>query len=66
MSTQYVNERSQNGNDILFNSTVQSVCRLLKRELDDGATLEEMREIVAGLLRYAESKMPQDDAQIRH
>ena len=66
MSTQYVNDRAQNGNDILFNSTVQSVCRLLKRELDDGATIEEMREIVAGLLRYAESKMPQDDAQTRH
>ena len=43
-------------NDILINAAVQAVLMSLLRELDDGADLTEMREIVEGLLYYAQGK----------
>ena len=54
--SQSVNHRSQSQNDILFRATVQAVLITLLRELDDGATFEEMREIVETLLHYAQGK----------
>jgi hypothetical protein len=52
-------ERSQSGNDILVNATVQATLISLQREIDDGATIEEMREIIEGLLYFAQGKRMQ-------
>ena len=54
-----MNDGSQSRNDILVNATVQATLISLQRELDDGATLEEIKEIVAGLLYYAQGKRTQ-------
>jgi hypothetical protein len=43
-------------NDILVNAAVQAVLITLLREMDDGANIEEMREIVETLLHYAQGK----------
>ena len=59
MSTQMMNDGSQSRNDILVNATVQATLISIQRELDDGATLEEIKEIVAGLLYYAQGKRTQ-------
>jgi len=53
------NDGSQSGNDILVNSGIQATLIAIQRELDDGATIEEIREIVAGLLYYAQGKRTQ-------
>jgi len=55
----YGNDGSRNGNDILVNSGIQATLIAIQRELDDGATLEEIREIVAGLLYFAQGKRVQ-------
>ena len=54
--SQTENNRSQSQHDILINSAVQAVLITLLRELDDGADLTEMRDIVEGLLYYAQGK----------
>jgi hypothetical protein len=54
--SQTVNHGSQFGTDVLVNAAVQATLISLQRELDDGATLEDMRVIVAGLLHYAQGK----------
>jgi len=54
-----VNDGSQNGNDILVNSGIQATLIAIQRELDDGATIEEIREIVAGLLYYSSGQKTQ-------
>jgi len=59
MSTQNMNESTQSGNDILVNATVQATLISLQREIDDGATIEEMREIIEGLLYFAQGKRVQ-------
>ena len=59
MSTQYVNHRTQSRNDILVNATVQATLISLQREIDDGATIEEMREIIEGLLYFAQGRRTQ-------
>ena len=47
------------GNDILVKSGIQATLIAIQRELDDGATLEEIREIVAGLLFFASGQKTQ-------
>jgi hypothetical protein len=54
MTTTVGNDRSQSGNDILVNATVQAVLISLLHELNDGATLDELRDIMDGLLHYAQ------------
>jgi len=53
------NDGSQNGNDVLVNSGIQATLIAIQRELDDGATIEEIREIVAGLLYYSTGQKTQ-------
>jgi len=59
MSTQNMNESTQSGNDILVNATVQATLISLQREIDDGATVEEIRDIIDGLLYFAQGKRMQ-------
>jgi hypothetical protein len=47
-------DRSQN--DILINGTVQAVLRALLAEVEDGATIKELKDVMEGLLYYAEGK----------
>jgi hypothetical protein len=54
--SQIENHRSQSQNDILINAAVQAVLITLLREMDDGATFEELRDIVETLLHYAQGK----------
>lgn len=42
--------------DILVNAVVQATLIAIQREIDDGATLEEIAEIVAGLLYFAQGQ----------
>jgi hypothetical protein len=55
-SSQNMNDGSTFGTDVLVNAAVQATLISLQRELDDGATLEDIRVIVAGLLHYAQGK----------
>jgi alkylhydroperoxidase/carboxymuconolactone decarboxylase family protein YurZ len=40
--------------DILVNATVQALLIALLREIEDGATVEELRDIMDSLLHYAQ------------
>lgn len=42
--------------DILVNAVVQATLISLQREIDDGATIEELAEIIAGLLYFAQGQ----------
>jgi hypothetical protein len=56
---EHVNDGSHNGNDILINATVQATLISLQREIEDGATVEEIRDIIDGLLYFAQGKRMQ-------
>lgn len=56
MSSQRKNDGSIKGNDVLVNAGIQATLLAIQHELDDGATLEEIKEIVAALLYFAEGK----------
>lgn len=56
MSSQIGNDGSQKQNNVLVNAGIQATLLAIQHELDDGATLEEIKEIVAGLLYFAEGK----------
>lgn len=56
MSSQKGNDGSQKQNNILVDAGIQATLLAIKHELDDGATLEEIKEIVDGLLYFAEGK----------
>jgi hypothetical protein len=56
---EHVNDGSHNGNDILVNATVQATLISLQREIEDGATVEEIRDIIDGLLYFAQGKRMQ-------
>jgi hypothetical protein len=56
---EHVNDGSSSRNDILVNATVQATLISLQREIEDGATVEEIRDIIDGLLYFAQGKRMQ-------
>jgi hypothetical protein len=49
-----MNDGSPKGNDILVNAAVQATLISLKDEIEAGATLGDVYEIVTGLLYFAQ------------
>jgi len=52
--TQMGIDGSQNENDILVNAAVQATLIALQSEIRDGADIDELAEIIEGLLYYAQ------------